>query len=99
MSTNRSQTPLDPPNILSIDNGNSEQLILKVKPIANAKCYEVQDSTDNGATWTSGGLFTNSRAMPVNGLTPGKSYTFRVRAVGGSSGASDWSDPMSHMSL
>ncbi len=37
--------------------------------------------------------------MPVSGLTPGGMYLFQVRAVGGSTGYSDWSDPVSHMSL
>ena len=37
--------------------------------------------------------------MPVNGLTPGTNYTFQVRAIGGSTGYSDWSDPVSHMSM
>ncbi|MFM8469141.1 MAG: fibronectin type III domain-containing protein [Limisphaerales bacterium] len=35
----------------------------------------------------------------VENLTPGTTYTFSVRAVGGSTGFSDWSDPVSHMSL
>jgi len=49
--------------------------------------------------WQSGGLFTNSRSMPLNGLTPGTNYSLDVRAVGGSTGYSDWSDPVSHMSM
>ncbi|MFO1481723.1 MAG: fibronectin type III domain-containing protein [Verrucomicrobiaceae bacterium] len=49
--------------------------------------------------YQSGGLFTNSRSMAINGLTPGGNYQFQVRAVGGSTGYSDWSDPVSHMSL
>ena len=49
--------------------------------------------------WQSGGLFTNSRAMPLNGLAPGTNYTVQVRSIGGSTGYSDWSDPSNHMSL
>jgi hypothetical protein len=49
--------------------------------------------------WQGGGLFTNSRSMPLNGLTPGTNYTIQVRAVGGATGYSDWSDPVSHMSM
>ena len=37
--------------------------------------------------------------MVVNGLTPGVVYTFQVRAVGGSTGYSEWSDPVSHMAI
>jgi len=49
--------------------------------------------------WQTGGLFTSRRAMCVNNLTPGTNYTFQVRAIGGSTGDSDWSDPSGHMSL
>ena len=42
------------------------------------------------------GVFTNSRSIPIGGLTPGKVYSFRVRAIGGSTGSGDWSDPVSH---
>jgi hypothetical protein len=30
-------------------------------------------------------------------LTPGTNYNIQARAVGGSTGYSDWSDPVSHM--
>jgi hypothetical protein len=33
----------------------------------------------------------------VAGLIPGSIYSMQVRAVGGSTGYSDWSDPVSHM--
>ena len=46
--------------------------------------------------WQNGGLFTNSRSMPLNGLAPGTSYTVQVRGIGGSS---DWSNLAGHMSL
>ena len=103
VSTNRASVALPRPAILSLDNGNSGQLLAKVTPIANAKCYEVRHAAvaAGGAPgpWQSGGLFTNSRSMPLNGLTPGTNYTVQVRAIGGSTGYSDWSDPVSHMSL
>jgi fibronectin type III domain protein len=99
VSTSRTQSPLDNPAIVSIDNGNTGQLLVKVTPIANAKCYEVRYCIAGAQPpqWQSGGLFTNSRSMPVNGLTPGTTYTFRVRAI--STGFSDWSDPVSHMPI
>ena len=97
------KTPLAKPSHVTVDNGNTGQLLVKVKPIANAKCYEVRYAAlgAGGAPgpWQSGGLFTNSRSMPLNGLTPGTNYSLDVRAVGGSTGYSDWSDPVSHMSM
>jgi hypothetical protein len=103
VSTNRARTPLEKPSILDILNGNTGQLVLRVGAIANSQNYEVQFALIGaGGTpgpWTGAGLFSNSRSMPVNGLTPGSEYTFRVRAVGGSTGYSDWSDTRSHRSM
>ena len=42
-------------------------------------------------------MFTGSRSMTVAGLVPGTMYVFQARAVGGSSGHTDWSNPVSHM--
>ncbi|MEP6821843.1 MAG: fibronectin type III domain-containing protein [Chthoniobacterales bacterium] len=42
---------------------------------------------------------SSTREMVVSGLTPGQMYNFQVRAMGGSTGQSDWSDAVSHMSL
>ena len=103
VSTNRASVPLAAPAIRAILNGNSGQLLTTVGPIANAKCYEGRYAAigTGGAPgpWQSAGLFTNSRAMAVNGLTPGTMYTFQFRAIGGSTGYSDWSDPSGHMSM
>lgn len=102
VSASRAQTELDAPAILSLDNGNTGQLLIKVTPIANAKAYEVRYAAVTGGTpgaWQNGGLYTNSRSMPLNGLTPGTQYQVQVRAIGGSTGYSDWSDSVSHMSM
>ena len=94
-STNRAQAPLDTPVVLGIDNSYTAQLILRVQPVANARSYEVQYK--NGAGWLPGGIFTQARRMEIDGLTPGTTYTVQVRAIGGSTGASDWSAPQSCM--
>ena len=103
VSTSRAQTARTAPSITDIMNGNSGQLLPRITHVANSRCYEVRYAAigPNGAPgpWQSGGLFTSSRAITINGLTPGTNYSFQVRAVGGSTGYSDWSDPVSHMSL
>jgi hypothetical protein len=97
----RTREPLGNPSILGIDRGNCGVLVLKVTPIARARCYELQSATLGAGNapgpWQSLGLFTNSRSMTVAGLAPGTTYSFQVRAVGGSSGYSDWSNPVSRM--
>ena len=103
VSTNRAQHPLDTPVIRDLLHGNTGQIIMRVTPIANARNYEPQCALigpgGGPGPWVSAGLFSNSRSMPVNGLTPGAEYLFRVRALGGSTGSSDWSDTRSHRSL
>lgn len=94
-STNRAQSPLDVPVVLGVDNSYTTQLILRVQPVANARSYEAQYK--NGAGWLPGGIFTQARRMEIDGLTPGTTYTVQVRAIGGSTGASDWSAPQSCM--
>ena len=97
-STNHAQSPLETPSILKILNEASTQLVLRVTPITNAKAYEIRYSTTPGA-WQPGGISTQARHIIVEGLTPGTVYTISVRAIGGSTGHSDWSDSVSHMCM
>ena len=100
VTVSRSQSALGKPSIVRIDFGASSRLLVRVRPIEKAKCYEARSSTiaANGAAgpWQPGGLSTNSR-IELNGLTPGTNYAVQIRAVGGSTGFSDWSDPVVHM--
>lgn len=91
------QTPLPKPTELRIRLGQSTQLIVNVKRIKNARSYEVQMRA--GGSWQSAGTFTQGRRMILEKLVPGTVYEIRVRAVGGSTGYSDWSDTTSHMCL
>jgi len=50
--------------------------------------------------WMTPSVFTgDSQHITFYGLTPGTTYTVQVRALGGSTGQSDWSDPSSHMAM
>jgi hypothetical protein len=99
--TTRVRSPLANPSILNIRFGNSTELVLKVTPIAHAKCYEVRAAAVGAENmpgpWQTVGLFTDSRSMTIDGLVPGTTYMFRVRAIGGSNGYSDWSNTVSRM--
>jgi hypothetical protein len=92
------QSALGKPVINKILNEASTQLVLRLQPMANAHAFEVQISTTPNA-WQPAGMFTQARRIVVTGLTPGVTYTLRVRAIGGSTGYSDWSDPVSHMAM
>ena len=95
-STNRAQSPLAKPFIVGIFNETSTQLMVRGQSVVNAHAYEAQIKNGTGG-WVAAGTFTSSRRMVLTGLTPGQTYTVQIRAVGGSTGYSDWSDPVSHM--
>jgi hypothetical protein len=98
-STNRDRSPLANPSISSIDLGNRGELLLKVSPIARAKCYEAQMAAIGAGnapgSWQGAGIFTSSR-ITIADLVPGTTYLFQVRAIG-ASGYTDWSNPVSRM--
>jgi hypothetical protein len=97
-SRNTAQTQLASPWILKVLNDFSGQLTLRVTPIRNARNYQLQIQGGDGA-WQEAGFFTQARRMVVPNLTPGTVYNLRVRALGGSTGTSAWSNVTSRMSL
>ena len=98
MSTNRASAPLDQPQGLAVKNGNTGELIASVTPLANSSMYEARAKPD-GADWLPSVFTGDSQHVTFDGLTPGTNYTIQVRALGGQTGLSDWSDPSSPMSM
>jgi hypothetical protein len=98
ISTNRAQSQLVVPVIVGIANEMSTQLTVHLQPVANARAYETQVKNGTGG-FQPAGTFTQARRLVLTGLTPGQTYTVQARAVGGSTGYSDWSDPVSHMAM
>lgn len=97
-STNRASVELEKPQGLRIKNGVAGQLVARVDAVRNANTYEGRAKTDDG-DWLPSIFSGSSRRIVFNSLTPGKMYTIQVRALGGSTGHSDWSDPSSHMAI
>jgi hypothetical protein len=101
VSSARNNPALANPMILRIDFSTSRELALKITSIARAKCYEVRfakvDSNNNIGTWQPAGLFTSVKSIVIKDLITATTYVFQVRAVGGSTGYSDWSNPVSRM--
>ena len=97
------QSALTQPVIINVENGNSGQLLVRIKPVPHAKTLEARLAPIGAGNvvgpWVSAGLFTDSRAMALNGLGAGITYKVEVRAIGGSTGYSDWSDSVEHMSM
>lgn len=96
-SMNNAREPLPQPIGVQVNNGTAGQLIARTgRPIKNANLYEGRASADGGSTWLPSVFSGDSRHITFKGLTPGAMYTIELRALGGSTGQSDWSDPVSH---
>jgi len=102
-NTNRAQSVLPAPVIKGIRNGLAGQLLPQIGRIANASSYESRFAVigAGGAPgpWQTGEVFPNTRDLAVNNLTPGTIYAIQVRALGGSTRYSDWSDTVQHMCM
>jgi hypothetical protein len=66
--------------------------------VDNAKTYQARLRIGSNPP-VDGGFCTQARRFVLTNLVPGTTYTVEIRAIGGSTGASDWSDPVSHMCL
>jgi len=97
-STNRTQVELSKPESLSLKNGSSGQLVARVDPVRSANMYEGRIKPIDG-DWLASVFTGDSQHIIFAGLTRGKDYTAQVRALGGSTGQSDWSDPSTHMAM
>ncbi len=93
-STNRGQSQLDTPSVTGIDNDISTQLNVHLSPITNAVGYEMQTSTGTSG-WQTAKFSTQARTITLTGLATGTVVQVRARALGGSTGQSDWSAPSS----
>ena len=98
VSKNRARTPLAAPAIRALENCGSTQLLLRLARVRNARMYLVQISPDGGGNWLEAIFSKQARRIVLQGLIPGTTYTVRARAIGGSTGSSDWSAPQSHIS-
>lgn len=97
-STNRASYQLAQPVIVRVECPVSTLTRLKVPPVTNARALEVR--VHNGTEeWFHFGGFKSSRDILIPNRVPGQTYTFQVRAIGGSTGYSDWSDPVSRMAM
>jgi hypothetical protein len=90
-------TQLVAPTILSVANYGTTKILMRLTAITNAKTYESRLSLDGGVTWVSGGISTQARSIILDSLTPGKVYMIQARAIGGSTGFSDWSTSVTIM--
>ena len=96
VSKNRAPVELPVPAEVKLTAGIAGQLLVSVKRLANARCYEVQMAlvAADGQTgeWSLAGIYTRSRGMRLDSLVSGQLYAVRLRAVGGLTGYSGWTN-------
>ena len=95
--------PLDGPPLFKLTNGPTlGQLIFHGKPVSGAVSYTVHyapiGSDGKPGPWTELTPLTGIRSIVVNGLTPGTTYAFQVRALT-KSGMTDWSDAVTRICI
>jgi hypothetical protein len=98
VNNNHTSSPLDDTAIVKLANNGTTQVLLQLAVVRNAKTYQVQTSTDGGKTWVEACLSTQARRIVLTGLIPGTTYAVRARAIGGSTGASNWTGASTIMS-
>jgi hypothetical protein len=100
-SMTRTRTALETPVIRAVTTGLSGELLAKVGRVPNARSFEAESAQlgpdGTPLAWSHREVSTDSRKVRVAGLTPGATYLIRVRAVGGTTGYSDWSPAVTKM--
>lgn len=95
-STNRTTGPLTKPVITNVDNFQSTVLMAAVAADDRSRAQEARYRVGSGP-YQAAGVHTKPSRVPFEELVPGTTYELQVRSVGGSTGYSDWSDPVSRM--
>jgi hypothetical protein len=97
-SNNRAQNPLQQVEVLSVETAQSGELKARVKRQQNARAFEGRIKAAGGEFGPSIS-FASAKAILFTGLTAGVTYTLQLCALGGSTGKSDWSDPITKMAV
>jgi len=98
VSTNHRSRPLATPAIIALINAVSGRLTVRGQAVLNGRMYKIRTSTDGGLTWTEWPVFTGARLMVLAPTVPGTIYMVEFCALGGSTGQSPWSNPVTIMS-
>ena len=96
-TTRTAQDIPDQPRIRKIKHGESGELLVYATPVSGAYSYELgyalaDENRSTPGEWSVRPLPTARPAVHVTGLTPGKVYAFRIRALG-KRDFTNWSDP------
>jgi|SRR6188768_2136801 len=96
VSTNRTSGPLTKPIITNVDNFQSTVLMVAAAVDSRSRSQEARYRVGEGP-YQPAGVHTRPSQIPFENLVPGTTYELQMRSVGGTTGYSDWSDPVSRM--
>lgn len=98
VSTNRAQTVLDAPVVIAVEYAQAGGIKLRVKGDANRKAVQGRIKVVGGEF---GPVlsFTNSRQIVFKSLVAGTTYVMQLCGLGGTTGQSDWSEPVTKMAV
>lgn len=96
VNTNRTSVPLATPVILNVDNQATSKLFVDLGSITNAAAYQLKLINQQGVALPTVES-TRARNIEAPGVVPGSLYTVQGRAIGGSTGYSQWSLPVTVM--
>lgn len=94
VNTNHAQSVLNPPVIIAAEQAQTGKVRLRIKGDRNRRAVLGRVKTmdgDYGPVIT----FEGSRKILFGGLRAGVEYVFQLCGLGGSTGQSDWSEPVS----
>ena len=97
-STSHTSSPLPKCVLRTVTNGASTQLIAEAEPMTNATGWEARTWVGNNPPQHADCL-KPTRKMTIINQVPGTLVNVQMRAQGGSTGFSDWSDPVQHMCM
>lgn len=98
VSTNRAQTVLQAPQVIGAVYGQAGEIRLRVKGDANRKAIQGRIKAVGGEF---GPVisFKNSRNIIFGALIAGTTYVMELCGLGGSTGQSDWSAPVTKIAI
>ena len=82
---------------MNVDNQSTSRLFVDLAGKSHAAAIQVKAITAQGVVLPTVES-TRSRKIEVPGTVPGTVYTLQARGIGGSTGYSDWSLPVTIMS-
>ena len=98
VSTNRTPTVLGAPVVTGAEYGQTGEIKLRVKGDPNRRAIQGRIKAVGGE-FGPVVTFRNSRQILFEGLAAGTTYVMQLCGLGGSTGQSDWSEPVSKIAV